>query len=103
MSAGARGRRRGKAAVAELPPPAGLLAAILGRPLGLLAIAVALTVLFGYGARLVQTDASAALLMDISSAGSQDQQLYAKSFGADPVVVPTYGTIPFGDNHLRLS
>src|SRR5438132_12024123 len=73
-----------KAAPAQ---PASRLLQAVRRSHLLFLVAAALTGLAVAGVRLVQTDARADLLMDPTSPAYADQQLYANTFGADPVVV----------------
>ena len=71
---------------APAPPASRLLRAVRRSHL-LFLVAAALTGLAVAGVRLVQTDARADLLMDPTSPAYADQQLYANTFGADPVVI----------------
>jgi predicted RND superfamily exporter protein len=78
--------RPGRGTSAKAVPQSRLVLAVRRSHL-LFLVAAALTGLAVAGVRLVQTDARADLLIDPSSSAYADQQLYANTFGADPVVV----------------
>jgi predicted RND superfamily exporter protein len=65
----------------------GWLAAGGKRPMTMLVAGVVLTLGLGFATTRLQTDASASLLMDTSSAAYHEQAQFARLFGADPVVV----------------
>jgi hypothetical protein len=73
------------------------------QPITLLIVAVLITLGLGFGATRLQTDASASLLMDTSSAVYHDQSQFARLFGADPVAVlgePTRGQQLLTPQHM---
>lgn len=72
-------------------------------PLALLAIAVVLTAVAGFGLTRLHADARPDLLANTSSAAYRDQLHFAQVFGADPIVVmvqPTGNAVLLTGDHL---
>ena len=81
------GTRSRKGKDAAPVPATARLAALVRKPLALIALAVLLTGGLAYGTTRLQTDASAGLLMDTGSPSYENQVRFADVFGADPVAV----------------
>lgn len=81
----------------------GRLRTLSRQPFTLLLIAVLITAGLGFATTRLQTDASASMLMDTSSAVYNEQSQFASQFGADPVVVlarPSQGQQLLTPNHM---
>jgi predicted RND superfamily exporter protein len=95
---GGRGASRRKA-----PRPAARVSPGGRWPLVMLLVGVLITAALGFATTRLETDASASLLMDTSSAAYHDQAQFAHLFGADPVVVlaqPASGQQLLTPNHM---